>query len=91
MLDRQVPSRWQGLPASPEQRGKKQEQAFRAETIDQASLVVPFHAPRSAHELKMLIVKLRWVGMESEADQLCRDLAELAPDEVVACLAGETD
>lgn len=40
--------------------------------------------PRNPEELKKLILKLRWIGLESEAEQLCSDLAELAPEQIVA-------
>ena len=39
-----------------------------------------------AHELRKLIVKLRWIGMESEAENIRHRLAEIAPQ---ACAFGE--
>ena len=41
--------------------------------------------------LKKRILKLRWIGMEEEANRLLRDLDELAPFEIVPMGVSETD
>ena len=46
----------------------------------------PTKSVSEAHELRKLIIKLRWIGMESEAENLSHRLAEIAPQ---ACAFGE--
>ena len=41
--------------------------------------------------LKGLIAKLRWAGMDHDADKLCQELGSLAPKACVAPGATETD
>lgn len=41
--------------------------------------------------LKELIAKLRWAGMDRDADKLCQELGTLAPEACVAHEAAETD
>ena len=41
--------------------------------------------------LKGLIAKLRWAGMDHDADKLCQELGSLAPTACVAQGATETD
>ena len=50
-------------------------------------------AERTPHELAKLICKLRWIGMEEEADRLLGELAQRcrSADEHVFTTAGETD
>ncbi len=37
---------------------------------------------REAAELRKLILKLRWIGHETEADRLCAALVKKAPDQI---------
>jgi hypothetical protein len=50
-------------------------------------------AERTPHELAKLICKLRWIGMEEEADRLLVELAQRcrSADEHVFTATGETD
>jgi hypothetical protein len=50
-------------------------------------------AERTPHELAKLICKLRWIGMEEEADRLLGELAQrcTSADDHVFETTGETD
>jgi hypothetical protein len=50
-------------------------------------------AERTPHELAKLICKLRWIGMEEEADRLLGELAQrcTSADDHVFTTTGETD
>jgi hypothetical protein len=50
-------------------------------------------AERTPHELAKLISKLRWIGMEEEAERLLGELAErrTSADDHVFATTGETD
>jgi hypothetical protein len=50
-------------------------------------------AERTPHELAKLICKLRWIGMEEEADRLLGELAQRcrSADDHVFETTGETD
>jgi hypothetical protein len=41
--------------------------------------------------LRDLIVKLRWMGMDAEADKLCRKLDAMSPSECAPCGPQDTD
>ena len=45
----------------------------------------------SLQGLKQLILKLRWAGMDQEADRLCRELEGMAPEDCVPQEPAETD
>ncbi len=47
--------------------------------------------PESPVELKKLILKLRWIGLENDAILLHARLAELAPGECAGLWPRETD
>jgi hypothetical protein len=46
---------------------------------------------RPSLEVVLLIRKLRWLGMEAEAEQVQQDLREVTPTGGVITAAGETD
>jgi hypothetical protein len=48
-------------------------------------------APLALVDLKHLIIKLRWIGMEAEAEQLQRSLDHVAPGEAAALWPQSTD
>ena len=45
----------------------------------------------SLQGLKQLILKLRWAGMDQEADRLCHVLEGMAPEDCVPQEPAETD
>jgi hypothetical protein len=47
--------------------------------------------PNEPHAIAKLIAKLRWIGMESEAERLSVLLAQIAPGECRAIGPRETD
>lgn len=47
--------------------------------------------PDDLDGLKGLIAKLRWAGMEKDAEKLCRELGNRAPADCVAPGPQETD
>jgi hypothetical protein len=49
--------------------------------IPLATNVVPAQQPM---EVRKLILKLRWIGMEEEADRLASELARFAPGVTIA-------
>ncbi len=44
-----------------------------------------------AVHLKRMILKLRWIGREDDADRLLHDLSELSPFEITPIAALDTD
>ena len=42
-------------------------------------------------EIRKLILKLRWIGMDGEADRLCHMLARVAPSDCAPMDPRETD
>jgi hypothetical protein len=46
---------------------------------------------QSPADLRKLILKLRWIGQESEAEALCSRLAKLDPQEIALDLPAHTD
>ena len=47
--------------------------------------------PVSLQGLKQLILKLRWAGLDQEADELCHVLEGMAPEDCVPQEPAETD
>ena len=47
--------------------------------------------PLTLQGLKQLILKLRWAGMDQEAEKLCHQLDCLAPEDCVPPEPAETD
>ena len=42
-------------------------------------------------DLKTLILKLRWAGLDQDADRLCHELETIAPEDCVPVAPAETD
>jgi hypothetical protein len=42
-------------------------------------------------DLKTLILKLRWAGLDQDADKLCHELEHIAPEDCVPLAPAETD
>jgi hypothetical protein len=51
----------------------------------------PIAVPTAPVDLKHLIIKLRWIGMEAEAQRLHRLLDRIAPGECAALWPRDTD
>ena len=49
------------------------------------------HSPASREEVRKLVLKLRWMGMEDEAIKLGEELAEAAPMECPLIEPRDTD
>ena len=41
--------------------------------------------------LKTLILKLRWAGLDQDADKLCHELEHIAPEDCIPLGPAETD
>lgn len=51
----------------------------------------PIGVPSAPVDIKHLIIKLRWIGMENEAERLHRLLDRIAPGESAALWPQSTD
>jgi hypothetical protein len=47
--------------------------------------------PVTPQGLKTLILKLRWAGLDQDADKLCHELENIAPEDCVPLGPVETD
>jgi hypothetical protein len=47
--------------------------------------------PATLQRLKRLILKLRWAGMDQDADILCHELEHVAPEDCLPFGPAETD
>ena len=47
--------------------------------------------PVTPQDLKTLILKLRWAGLDQDADKLCHELEHIAPEDCVPLAPAETD
>jgi hypothetical protein len=47
--------------------------------------------PVTPQALKTLILKLRWAGLDQDADKLCHELEHIAPEDCVLLGPAETD
>jgi hypothetical protein len=60
--------------------------------IYETPLAQTTHAfPSTLSDLKSLIIKLRWIGLENEAEGLFSHLTRIAPREAASLWPGETD
>lgn len=48
-------------------------------------------APGTPDDIRKTVLKLRWIGLHAEAEQLQRHLSMVAPDESVVIAALDTD
>ncbi len=61
------------------------------QSISEATVDKTVPALSRPAEIKKLILKLRWIGMEEEAERLSATLAELATDECPVMGPRDTD
>ncbi|HEY0282118.1 MAG TPA: hypothetical protein VGC27_05805 [Rhizomicrobium sp.] len=47
--------------------------------------------PVTPQDLKTLILKLRWAGLDQDADKLCHELEQIAPEDCIPLCPAETD
>ncbi|MGA7673576.1 MAG: hypothetical protein WCA78_00850 [Rhizomicrobium sp.] len=47
--------------------------------------------PETTQGLKTLILKLRWAGLDQDADKLCHELEHIAPEDCIPLGPAETD
>ena len=47
--------------------------------------------PVTPQGLKTLILKLRWAGLDQDADKLCHELEHIAPEDCIPLGPAETD
>ncbi|MGC9954873.1 MAG: hypothetical protein ABSD21_11425 [Rhizomicrobium sp.] len=47
--------------------------------------------PVTPQGLKTLILKLRWAGLDQDADELCLELEHIAPEDCIPLGPAETD
>ena len=47
--------------------------------------------PVTPQDLKTLILKLRWAGLDQDADELCHELEHIAPEDCIPLAPAETD
>lgn len=47
--------------------------------------------PATPQGLKTLILKLRWAGLDQDADKLCHELEDIAPEDCAPLEPAETD
>jgi hypothetical protein len=47
--------------------------------------------PVTPQDLKTLILKLRWAGLDQDADKLCHELEHIAPEDCIPLGPAETD
>jgi hypothetical protein len=47
--------------------------------------------PVTPQGLKTLILKLRWAGLDQDADELCHELEHIAPEDCIPLAPAETD
>jgi len=61
------------------------------QSMPQSQIGAALRPPAKPDELRKLVLKLRWIGMESEADMLSDHLARTAPADCVLVAPCETD
>lgn len=80
---------WTGLACNPDEDSGAVEEGM--QSMPQSKFGAALRPPADPDELRKLVLKLRWIGMESEAEILCDHLARTAPADCVLIAPCDTD